>query len=349
MFTDPVFMRVGLFTRRLGNVRAMATQEYRVGVAGLTHGHVWGLIESFRKAEGVKMVAVADATPLLDKAKDGFERSYTDWREMLEKEELDALVVTSDNVESSEIAVQALNQGIPCLVEKAMAANAADADRMLEAAKASGKTLMINWPLAWGPWLWELKKQIDADAIGPVFHLRYRNGHHGPKEIGCDEWFVGWLYDEAKNGGGAIADFGSYGAALARWILGMPETVYCVRGNYTKDYDVSDDHATILLKYPKGSAFLEGTWATKGWDQSANPVVHGKEGTLSVQNGVLTKSGEEVEIAEMPIKSPAEYFFACVREGKQPEGILNPEIAADACRILDAAIKSSASGCAEKP
>lgn len=324
-------------------------QEVRVGVAGLTHGHVWGLINSWKGVEGARLVAVADATPLLEKAKGDFERSYGDWREMLEKEELDALVVTSDNVESSEIAVQALKKGIPCLVEKAMAANAADADRMLAAMRESGKTLMINWPLAWNAWLWELQRQVESGAVGPVFHLRFRNGHHGPKEIGCDEWFVGWLYDESKNGGGAIADFGSYGAVFARWVLGMPETVYCVRGNYTKDYEVSDDHATLLLKYPKASAFLEGTWATKGWDSGPNPVLHGKDGTLSVQGGELINSGESVPVPEMAIRNPAEYFLECVREGRQPEGILNPEIAADACRILDAAIKSSASGCAERP
>ncbi|HEY0867514.1 MAG TPA: Gfo/Idh/MocA family oxidoreductase [Fimbriimonas sp.] len=324
-------------------------EEIRVGVAGLTHGHVWGLIDSWKKLEGARLVAVADATPLLDKAAADFERTYTSWQEMLDNEALDALVVTSDNVESAEIAVQALGKGIPCMVEKAMAANAKDADRMLEAMRASGKLLMINWPLAWAPWIWELKRQIEADAVGHVFHLRYRNGHSGPKEIGCDQWFVGWLYDESRNGGGAIADFCSYGAVASRWLLGMPESVYCERGNFTKDYDVSDDHAVCILRYAKGTAFIEGTWATKSADPGPNPVVHGKEGTLWVSEGKLVNSGEAVEIAEMPFRSPAAYFADCLRNGKTPEGILNPEIAADACRILDAAIRSSASGCAEKP
>lgn len=324
----------------------------RIGVAGLTHGHVWGLIDSFSKVQGVELAAVADATPLLDRAKERFQADYPDWQVMLDSEPLDGLVVTSDNVESAEIAVAALNRGIPCVVEKAMAANAADADRMLEAMRASGKTLMINWPLAWSPWLWEMKRQIDAGTLGHVFHLRYRNGHHGPKEIGCDEWFVGWLYDEKRNGGGAIADFCSYGAVTCRWLLGMPESVYCVRGNFTKDYDVSDDHAVCLLKYPKGSAEIEGTWATRGWDDSENPVVHGRDGTLGVKAGKLSYYGAEnkpIEVPAMEVSSPAEYFVRCVKEGRTPEGILNPEIAADACRILDAAIRSSASGCAERP
>lgn len=329
-------------------------EEIRVGVAGLTHGHVWGLIDAWKKVEGAKLVAVADKTPLLDNAKGDFERSYTDYREMLDNEQLDALVVTSDNVESAQITVYALEKGIPCLVEKAMAANAADADRMLDAMRKSGKTLMINWPIAWSPWVNDLKRRIDEGEIGHVFHLRYRNGHFGPKEIGCDEWFVGWLYDESKNGGGAIADFCSYGAVICRYYFGMPETVYAIRHNTTKDYDVSDDHAVALLKYPKLTAEIEGTWATNGFDSGPNPVVHGKDGTLAVAGKEIEKSVARKDRAleepkPMEYSNPAVYFLECVRTGKQPEGILNPEIAADACRILDAAIKSAKSGCAERP
>jgi predicted dehydrogenase len=328
--------------------------ETRVGVAGLTHGHVWGLIESFKKVDGVVLAAVADRTPLLEKAEPSFGKTYTDYREMLAAEQLDALIVTSNNVESAEIAIAALGKGIPCLVEKAMAANACDADRMLEAMRASGKTLMINWPLAWAPWLHELKARVDAGEVGHVFNLRYLNGHFGPQEIGCDQWFVEWLYDETLNGGGAIADFCSYGAVLCRWLFGMPESVFCLRDNYTKDYEVSDDFSVCMLKYPKRQATIIGTWAHYGSDIGANPVVNGKTGTLGVQDGKIVKTAARVdpvtiEPKPMEISSPAEYFLRCVREGRKPEGILDPEIAADACRILDAAIKSSRSGCAEKP
>ncbi len=326
----------------------------RVGVAGLTHGHVWGLIDAWKKVPGARLVAVADETPLLENAMLDFDKSYESWREMLANEQFDALLVTSNNVESTEIVVEAMKLGIPCLVEKAMAANAADADRMLAAQKESGKTLMINWPMAWNPWVYDVKSQIDSGAIGQAFHMRFRNGHSGPKEIGCDEYFVGWLYDEKLNGGGAIADFGSYGAVLARYYFGMPDSVYCVRGNYTKDYDVCDDHALITLKYPKMSVSLEGTWATAAFDQSANPVVHGKSGTLAVYAGQVKKhlpgvEAEEIAATPLEVSNPAIYFMECVKNGTTPEGIRNPEIAADACRILDAAIKSSATGCAVAP
>lgn len=329
-------------------------ETVKVGVAGLTHGHVWGLIDSWAKVDGASLVCVADATPLLDQAKERFQRSYSDWREMLDKEALDVLVVTSNNVESADIAVTALGKGISCFIEKAMAANAADADRILAAHRASGKTLMVNWPLAWEPGFVDLARRVQAGEIGKVFHLRYRNGHHGPKEIGCDEYFMKWLYDEKLNGGGAIADFCSYGAAVCRWLMGMPDSVFCAKGNYTKDYELSDDHALCVLKYPKASAAIEGTWATFGFDDSSNPVVHGKTGTLAVKGkkvelSVAGKERESVDAPAMAVSSPAEYFLSCMRSGTAPAGILNPEISADACRIVDAANRSAKSGCAEKP
>ena len=104
----------------------------RLGIAGLTHGHIGGLAKSFREHPGFEPVAVADRTSLLE-GFEGFPNKYREWSDMLDREQLDALVVTSDNVESVEIAVDALRRGIPCLIEKPMAANAADAERLLEA------------------------------------------------------------------------------------------------------------------------------------------------------------------------------------------------------------------------
>ncbi|MHB8637971.1 MAG: Gfo/Idh/MocA family protein [Fimbriimonadaceae bacterium] len=325
----------------------------RIGVAGLTHGHVWGLIDAFKLHPDVTLVAVAEADPIRERATPDLATPYADWERMLDVEPLDGLIVTSDNKTSSAIAVAALSAGIPCLVEKAMARNAADADKMLSAARHSGKALMINWPLAWNPWLHDLKRRIDGGDIGHVFHTKFRNGHSGPKEIGCGPEFYNWLYDEELNGGGAIADFCSYGAVLCRWFYGMPESVYCIRGNFTKEYSTPDDHAVCVLRYPKASAIVEGTWATKGFDASGNPVIHGSDGTLSVFGGkVHINQGRDEAIVEPPKVSPADpasYFVECIRGSRVPEGILDPTIAADACRIIDAAKRSNVSGCAETP
>lgn len=324
----------------------------RLGIAGLTHGHVGGLADAFRKNSEFLPIAVADRTRLLE----GFDfgTKYADWREMIDRESLDALIVTSDNVESVEIAEAALRKGLHVLVEKPMASDYAGARRLLDAQAESGKTLFINWPLAWSPWLYDLKRRLDAGEIGHAFHLRYRNGHHGPKEIGCGPEFVGWLYDERLNGGGAIADFGSYGCAVARYLLGMPETVYAVRANTTKPYEVCDDHAIIVLRYPKADAVLEGTWATFGFDSGPTAVLHGDRGTLAafgkeVEHSAAGAERTRTQPDALPAANVAEAFRQAIENGVRPSGITDPAIAADACRILDAAIRSTASGCAERP
>jgi predicted dehydrogenase len=332
----------------------MSIQEFRIGFAGLTHGHVWGLIEQFKSTPGVVMAAVADEdSHLTDRVQGRFETTYQAWIEMLDKERLDGIVVATDNKMGADVAVEALRRGIPCFVEKPMASSVADADRMLDAHEVSGAVLLVNWPIAWRPQYREIAKRIAAGEIGPVFHAKFRIGHHGPKEIGCDPEFYEWLYDEQKNGGGAIADFCGYGAVIFRWIMGMPDSVFGIRGNFTKDYPVPDDHAICVLKYPKGSAIAEGTWATYGFDPSGNPVFHGPHGTLSAfgDEVVLNKGSEKTILKPeaLPESNPAAYFIDRVRTGQTPEGILNPRLSADSVRIIDAAKRSAVSGCAEVP
>jgi predicted dehydrogenase len=330
----------------------MSVAPFRLGVAGLSHGHVWGLIDKFAALPEVELVALWPGTELLDpksleETKSRFGQTASSWSELLELG-LDALLVTSNSKESAVIAVQALNRGLHAFVEKPMATVPEDADLMLMAQRASGKVLMINWPICWQKGFREFDRLVAEGVVGQPFHFRFRTGHKGPKEIGCGPEFTSWLYDEELNGGGAIADFGSYGAALARWHLGMPQAVICAAGNYTKPYEISDDHAVILLRYPNASAVLEATWATNGFDSSANPVLHGDKGTIG-------GFGDEVEIVEgpnrtrhpapdLPETNPAAYFLNCIRSGSTPEGILDPVIAADAVRIVAAARRSLTSG-----
>ncbi len=325
----------------------------RIGVAGLTHGHAGGIIPSFLKESSVQLVALAEPLDIAPHLKENFPRQYSNYKEMLAKESLDGLIVTSNNRESSQIAVDALNAGISVFVEKPMAATGADAQRMLEAMTKSGKTLMINWPFAWEAWLHDMVHRANAGEVGKVFHFKFRSGHSGPKEIGCESYFVDWLHNESLNGGGAIADFGSYGAVLSRWMMGMPETVYCVKGNQTKSYYVPDDHAMILLKYPHATAVLEATWATVNFGAYPTVSVFGDTGTLTEEGGRVRKYSSQgsdlIDSAPLAHVNCAEGFIHALRTGETPAGMLDPRISADASKIIDAAIRSNRSGKAESP
>lgn len=330
--------------------------KYRLAVAGLTHGHVWGLLDQWEAQPGVELLAVADETPLLERARSRFAKNYRDWKQMLENETPDIVLVTADNRSGADIALQALKAGAHVMVEKPMAANLSGAEKMLQASRDANRLLMINWPTNWSAPLRKLLQMGRDGDLGQVFHFRFRTGHAGPREIGCDEYFVGWLYDEEKNGGGAIADFGGYGAKMARYLLGMPESVMAARGNYTKDYPLSDDNATILLSYPKAAAVLEATWSQIGSDGAGNPIVYGTEGTATIHGMQIRvhRRGRDPEIMEaQPLpdgeRSAAEYFLKCIRENRPPADMVSPEIGRDAVAMITAAIQSSREGKAVKP
>lgn len=317
---------------------------FRLAVAGLTHGHVWGLLEQWAAQPEVELTAVADDTPLLERARSRFQRAYTDWRAMLEAEQPDIVLACADNRTSAQIAIEAMQRGAHVMVEKPMAADLTDAERMLKTAQATDRLLMINWPTRWNPAIQTLLERAKRGDFGAIFEFRFRAGHAGPREIGCDPYFVSWLYDEYLNGAGALADFACYGAVMSAYLLGEPEQVLGTRGNLTKDYPLSDDNAVVVARYPKAIAVIEATWSQIGSDGAPNPMVYGTEATAGVVDGKLRihRRGAEVVYEEpepLPegARNAPEYFLRCLRTGTRPEGVLSPEIALIAQKIVDAA------------
>jgi len=92
----------------------------------------------------------------------------------------------------------------------------------------------------------------------------YRHGHKGPVEIGCQSEFLQWLLDPIENGGGAIVDFGCYGAVLSTWLMDGQRPTKVVASAATlkpATYPNVDDDATITLTYPTATAVIQASWA----------------------------------------------------------------------------------------
>src|SRR5205814_1642084 len=85
---------------------------------------------------------------------------------------------------------------------------------------------MVNYWNAWTASTHDLFHRVKSGEIGPVQKIIVQYGHQGPKEIGVSKEFADWLYDPVKNGGGAIMDFGCYGAEWALWLKGRPTRGY---------------------------------------------------------------------------------------------------------------------------
>lgn len=337
----------------------------RVGVLGLSHDHVWGNLAALAAGDQGALVAVAEPDPRL---RDRLAREHggavalTDFAALLERRDLDGILCFTDNRASAEWGARALTRGLAVMVEKPMAADLVGADQLLAAARAAGRPLMINWPTAWRPALRHGLALVIAGAVGEPVQLSHRGGHAGPREYGCSEQFCEWLYDPARNGGGALVDYCGYGGILARTLLGRPAAVTAVAAHLRKKDLPSEDNAVVVLRYPRALAVLEGSWTQIGGEPGFAFIMYGDAGTVIVHQPRAVREGQTVgagrvqvvrgersETLEPPPLPEGErdgvsYFLARLRDGRPMEGLCAPEVGRDVQEILAAALASSAEG-----
>jgi predicted dehydrogenase len=326
-----------------------------VGVLGLSDDHVWPNLESLLATEQAVIAAAADPRPeLREKARSyGCDRLFDDPLELLDDVELDVVYVFSDNRTSAELAAQAAGQGLHVLVDKPMAADLAGAARMHGAAAAAGVRLMIDWPINWWPSLQHALRLIAEGRIGRILQVDYRAAHAGPREAGCSPAFAEWLYDPRRNGGGALVDYCSYGAALACLLLGLPSRVTAVSGRLDKADLYAEDNAVVVMQHARAISTATGSWTQVGHMTSYVPTFYGTEGTLLVRNdGVwLAARGQESEARlDVPEPSPelrasAALLLQCIHSGEPVTGICGPEVGLAAQEVLEAALISARAGC----
>jgi len=328
-------------------------KNYRIGFAGLVHDHIWGQMQHWKAVPNAQFVAAGDPNPpLLEKAKDnGVPSTYDSWEEMLDKEELDILEVATDNATAVQVVEAAAPKGIHIKIEKPIAARLDQANRMVAAVEKAGVQLMIHWPTAFQaqhPFMFHM---IQRGDIGQPYYFRLRCAHAGPKEIGCSEYFWRWLYDEERNGAGALIDYCCYCADMCSYLFGLPKRVVGIRAVLAKDYPVPDDNAMILMKYDKLFGVAEACWTEVATPLQPNPICLGTEGNIGVVNEkvVIQKKNGDVETLPPPPlpegqRNGPEYLISCLETGKAVEGQCSAKVSRDAQEILEAGLLSADRG-----
>ncbi|MCC6728652.1 MAG: Gfo/Idh/MocA family oxidoreductase [Chthonomonadales bacterium] len=328
-------------------------RTYRVGVASMVHDHVWGELRHWAEQPNARLVAAGDENAeLREKARDGFgvERLYDSWQQMLEEEELDIVQAASDNRSGADIVEACAARGIHVVSEKPMSATLAQANRMVAAARRAGIRLLINWPTAWSPAVQEMERRILAGEIGQVTYFKQRSAHNGPKEIGCSRYFWEWLYDEERNGAGALMDYCCYSADMCARFLGLPRQVTGFRGVFVKDYPLPDDNAIILMRYPHAFGVAEASWTQTVHYATPNPVAYGTGGSIAIAGSKVIvqrpEGVEEIEPAPLraPLQSAPQYLIHCLEAGVAVEGFCSMEVSRDAQEILEAGKRAADTG-----
>lgn len=370
MRTSP-FLRALVMAVCLGSAAALgmnsvataklADGKTRLAIVGLDHDHVWELLRYIGKESDAELVAIAESQPALakeakSKVPDSV-RFYADYVAMLDEAKPDAVIVTTANDRHLEILRECAKRHIHYSVEKPMATNAADAREMERLAKQAGIKVMVNYWNAWVAPTHELFHRVKDRQLGEVQKIIVQYGHGGPKEIGVSQYFADWLYDPLKNGGGAIMDFGCYGAEWAVWLKGRPKGVMATAQKLkVEQHNKVDDDSTIVLDYPDATVIIEASW---DWPYDMGRVqVFGPKGSLlatgrelfyrsSDDRGTMTGiEGERVSLSapQQEASNPISYFVDCIRHDKPIEDPLSTSLNVQVMEILDAARESVRTG-----
>lgn len=327
-------------------------QVLKVGVAGLTHDHAHGLMRQYKEGKVVILGIAEPDQKLADRYIKQYQLPasifYPSLPAMLDKIKPDAVLAYNAISEHLSVVEVCAPKGIHVMVEKPLAFSMKDAERMKSLADQHRIQLLTNYETTWYATNQSIFARVNSNEIGTIRKMVVHDGHNGPKEIGCSEDFLKWLTDPDKNGGGAIIDFGCYGANLMTWLMNgkTPIAVTAVTRRYKPDiYPKVDDDATILVEYEGATGIIEASW---NWPYGIKDLeVFGQKGYLQAVNGktMRTRFKSEYEISEAPAPAFTDnlQYFAAVLKGdvKSENDLSSLNNNMVVVKILDAAIRSA--------
>lgn len=328
----------------------------RLVVIGMVHGHVAGpLAYAQAHPDQVQIVGVYERDRALFERLAGryglsAELRYDDLARMLDETKPEAASVMT-SIRDHRAAVEACAPGgVHALLEKPLAFSIADAKRMAELSRRYGVLVLTNYETSWYASVREAQRMVESGEMGPVRRLVFRHGHPGPIEIGCGPEFVSWLTDPQQAGGGAVIDFGCYGAILATWMMNgaAPTHVVASRTTLKPDkYPHVDDDATIVLTYPTATALIQASW---DWTHDNKEMdVYAERGSIHAAKwDALTvrkpnKPAEAVKLGPMTemLGNEWEYLRHVVRGECPVDPLSGLEMNLTAVGILEKAVKNS--------
>jgi predicted dehydrogenase len=330
----------------------------RLAVVGLVHGHVRGFLDRLKGRTDVQLVGIVDPDAAL---RESYRTRYgldpailhatTD--EMLAAAKPEAVAIFTSTYDHPAVVEACARRGVHVMMEKPLAVSNEHARRIAEAAARGRIQVLVNYETTWYPSNLAVFRAVQDGIIGPVRKMVAHDGHRGPKEIGVQPEFLRWLTDPVQNGGGALTDFGCYGANLFTWLMGnaRPLSVSAVAQTFKPDvYPRVDDEATIVVTWPSAVGIIQASW---NWPFDRKDLeVYGATGqAITVKKDAvrLRREGQEEAIVPStaigaPEDDPVRYLAAVARGETRPSGLSSLENNLIVTEILDAARESASTG-----
>ena len=248
-----------------------------IGCGGIANGKH---MPALAKVEDAEMVAFCDIIPeRAEKAAKEFgtadAKVYTDYKELLKDKSIDVVHVCTPNRSHSFITVDALEAGKHVMCEKPMAINSAEAQKMIDAAKRTGKKLSIGYQNRFRDDSLFLKKEAEAGTFGDIYYAKATAIRAVPT------WGV--FLNEYEQGGGPLIDIGTHALDLTLWMMNNYKPKYCVGTTYHKlnndtdqanmwgnwepeKFTVEDSAFGFVVMENGATIVLESSWALNSLD-----------------------------------------------------------------------------------
>jgi len=322
-----------------------------LGIAGM--GYIGRIhLGASRKVPEARVLAVATLQP--DRAFESYPglHIYSNYEELLGDSRLDAVIICLPTDLHEQATVKAAGRGYHLLCEKPMGLDAASAQRMLEAARAHGRILMVAQILRFWPQYARIKELIDSGEIGS---LRSVTAQRLSKFPDWSDWFR-----NPERSGGCLLDLQVHDVDFIHWIMGHPQSVYTVG---IQSPSGSWDHVHTMLNYPHAQASLEASLLMpESWPFTSSIRVLGTEGALEYTFRVGANIQEREQASHFfrlykrdgGVSEPAaaaedmfvaqlRYFVRCVAE-RQPPCLCPPEETYQVMQVMNASRQSADSG-----
>jgi predicted dehydrogenase len=354
-------------------VQNLMKNKWRIAGVNFDHMHMGDLLRMVHAHPDAEIVGISHTDPekmSWSIATFGIpqDRVFSDYRKCLEKTRPDLVIICPATSDHGEWTERVAPFGAHVLVEKPFAATLDEADRMVAALKATGKQLIINWPLRWYPTHITAERLVREGMIGSLQEVHYYNGNRGPlwhtadkieTEPTSETKSSSWWY-QRECGGGSLLDYLGYGVTLGTWFHGgkVPSHVACMTFN-PAGLEV-DEHSVTVARYDCGLSKYETRWGTftDPWTAQPQPkcgfVLKGTDGTISsydYEPSVFMQTRQkpegfhlEVDAVPAPGHDPIHYVLDCLERGSPVEGPLSPVVCRVGQQIIETARRSAAEG-----
>ncbi|MGC8896365.1 MAG: Gfo/Idh/MocA family protein [Candidatus Bathyarchaeia archaeon] len=305
----------------------------KLGVAVIGTGF-WGRNHArvYKELNETELLAVCDIDAERAKtvAKQFDVTPYTNTGKMLKRKDIEAVSICTWSTSLAKEAVKALKAGKHVLVEKPMAANVKQAEKLLEIADREGLHIMVGFLMRFIPGLQHIKKAIETKTLGEIVCATAKRVSQWPERIGDV---------------GVVKDTAIHDIDIMRHIFNEdPTAVYAKAGSMM--HKKFEDYAQIMLTFEGGkSAFIESNWLTPY--KTRILIVTGSNGIMKLDYITQELTIEDVKETKQPryawqepLKIELQHFANCIVKNEKP--LITGEDGLKALKIAEAALKSSA-------